>query len=137
MNAATVAPIARPTWFPEKTTAITLARSRKLNPRKTASAPAGKSVVCPNPKNMRIRNRGTADVAMGRATVNNPQTNDPTPKTIYGPNRSTITPMRGSPAVYDQFQPDKTYPIAFGEMRYISIKRSEEHTSELQSHSDL
>src|ERR1700730_2230808 len=107
MDAATVAQIARPTWFPAKVIATALVRSFTLNPREIALAPAEISMLCPRPKIMRKRNREVAALASGRAIVETPQTMEPSPITIQAPKRSTTGPKNGRPAVYDQFHPER------------------------------
>src|ERR1700693_5626614 len=107
MNAATVAQIASPTWFPAKVIATALVRSFTLNPREIALAPAEISMLCPKPKIMRSRNREVAALAIGNAMVETPQTTEPEPSTIQAPKRSTTGPIIGKPAVYDQFHPER------------------------------
>jgi len=60
-------------------------------------------------------------VEIGREIVDAAQISEPKPRTMYGPNRSTIEPTTDNPAIYDQFHPERMYPMVFGLKPYCAI----------------
>ena len=102
-----MAPITKPTWFPENATEMARARSCEPKLREMEVAFAGMSALCPKPKIMRSRKSETAPPATGRTTVDSPQITDPVPITIQGPKRSIIGPTNTRAPVYDQFHPER------------------------------
>lgn len=102
-----MAPITKPTWFPENATEMARARSFKRKLREMEAAFDGTRTLCPKPKIMRNRKNETAALATGSATVDSPQITDPVPITIQGPKRSITGPTNIMLPVYDQFHPER------------------------------